>query len=68
MERLTEEMLLAAAQCKVSKTSLWLRGALLGSQWKEEDLFKPEDEIHDVGFRFLYCFQTHCNTPCVIGS
>ena len=96
VEQLTEEMLIAAARCKVlaavvvvftplppnitcwgcsslprphviqiysrsllpshpaslfqlSKSRLWLQTTLLGTKFKEDDVFKPEEEVHEVG-------------------
>ncbi|GAX83082.1 hypothetical protein CEUSTIGMA_g10508.t1 [Chlamydomonas eustigma] len=47
VERLADEMLVAAARCKVSKSRLWLSTTLFGTKWQEEQLFKKEEEVHE---------------------
>ena len=47
-QQLNEEMLVAAARCRVSKTALWVRTAC-GKHWDSEELFKPEEEVEEVG-------------------
>jgi len=83
VERLADEMLVAASRCKVglgsglgpvvsrrfeirsqlliappadsarqlSKTRIWLGTTVLGTKFKEEDVFKPEEEVHEVRFK-----------------
>jgi hypothetical protein len=49
VERLADEMLVAASRCKVSKSRLWLSTSLFGAKWQEKQLFKKEEDVHEVG-------------------
>ena len=33
---------------QLSKSRLWLQTTLLGAKFSEEDVFKPEEEVHEV--------------------